>query len=1016
MAFLRLLQRKQDGEIVLREPTSDHVPAYAILSHTWGKKEEEVILQDMEVGADMTKVVSKAGWKKIEFCAKQAATDGLQYFWVDTCCIDKKNAVELGAAINSMFRWYQNAARCYVYLSDVSQPNTGADDQRAWEEAFRKSRWFTRGWTLQELIAPRLVDFFSLEGKRLGSKLSLESKIHEITGIAKNALRGDLLSNFSIKERMSWAERRNTTIEEDEVYCLIGIFDVSMVLNYGERKDQAFRRLEEHIHKLDKGFDFDQFAVGLNLASFPEAAQFVAREKELSKMHELLYGHSSRSCVVLHGLGGIGKTQLAIEYIRRYKEKYTAIFWLNANDRDSLRLSFRDVAQQVLKYHPSTSLLAGVDLDDLDKVLYAVKAWLDLQKNTHWLMIYDNYDNPKIPGNLDRSAIDIRQFLSQSDQGSAIITTRSSRVRQGRRVYVQKLLDIKEGLEILSNTSGRKDIADDPGAVELVKELDGLPLALSTAGAYLEHVSMTLSDYLRLYKASWLKLQTTSPQLESYDRSLYTTWQITIDRIQQQNPASVSLLKLWAYFDRQDVWFELLRHANSPDDLWIQELTKDELNFNEAVALLCSFGLVDLDGALKQQFGSGGYSVHSCVHSWTVFVLNKEWDESFARLALRCVASKVPMRDETDSWMLQRRLLQHAVRQEQAILKDKVDIEGMQWALHNLGILFSDQGKLAKAEAMFTRALQGKEEALGPEHISTLDTVHNLGILYSDQGKLAEAEAMYTRALQGKEEALGPKHISTLNTVNNLGALYSDQGKLAEAEAMYTRALQGYEEALGPKHISTLATVHNLGALYSNQGKLAEAEAMYTRALQGCEEALGPKHISTLNTVNCLGALYSDQGKLAEAEAMFTRALQGFEEALGPKHISTLNTVHNLGKLYSDQGKLAEAEAMYDRALQGYEDALSLELASSYLPALNTVFAFGDLFSRTDRKDMAKVMYNRALSGYATAQGPSSKRCRQLEDRLKVLQVASSESKVGQDEFTEPGVANSRSLKRKLPS
>jgi hypothetical protein len=113
--------------------------------------------------------------------------------------------------------------------------------------------------------------------------------------------------------------------------------------------------------------------------------------------------------------------------------------------------------------------------------------------------------------------------------------------------------------------------------------------------------------------------------------------------------------------------------------------------------------------------------VHSCVHSWTVFVLNKEWDESFARLALRCVASKVPMRDETDSWMLQRRLLQHAVRQEQAIFEDKVDMEGMEWALHSLGNLYSDQGKLAEAEAMYVRALQGWEEALGPDHTSTLD-------------------------------------------------------------------------------------------------------------------------------------------------------------------------------------------------------------------------------------------------------------------------------------------------------
>ena len=216
--------------------------------------------------------------------------------------------------------------------------------------------------------------------------------------------------------------------------------------------------LPKVIELTSTGLDFEQFAIGLNLASLPEAAQFVAREKELLKVHELLHGHSNRTCVVLYGLGGIGKTQLAIEYIRRHKEKYTAIFWLNANDQDSLKLSFRDVAQQVLKYHPSTSLLSGVDLDDLDQIMYAVKAWLDLQKNIRWLMIYDNYDNPKISGNLDRSAVDIRQFLPQSDQGSIVITTRSSRVSQGCRVHVQKLLDVKEGLEILSNTSRRKDI------------------------------------------------------------------------------------------------------------------------------------------------------------------------------------------------------------------------------------------------------------------------------------------------------------------------------------------------------------------------------------------------------------------------------------------------------------------------------------------------------------------------------------------------------------------------------
>jgi hypothetical protein len=253
MALIRLLQRKPDGEIVFREPTSGDVPAYAILSHTWGK--EEVIFQDMEVNVDMSKTVSKAGWRKIEFCAKQAAADGLEYFWIDTCCIDKKNAVELSAAINSMFRWYEKATRCYVYLSDVSTLDSGQNghSNSAWEAAFTKSRWFTRGWTLQELIAPTHVDFFSSNGERLGNKLSLEVLIHSVTSIAMNALRGDPLSSFSIHERMSWAERRNTSLKEDKAYCLLGIFDVSMSPIYGEGEEKAVRRLRHEIHISCKG-------------------------------------------------------------------------------------------------------------------------------------------------------------------------------------------------------------------------------------------------------------------------------------------------------------------------------------------------------------------------------------------------------------------------------------------------------------------------------------------------------------------------------------------------------------------------------------------------------------------------------------------------------------------------------------------------------------------------------------------------------------------------------------------
>ena len=163
----------------------------------------------------------------------------------------------------------------------------------------------------------------------------------------------------------------------------------------------------------------NQFAVGFDLFAIPEAAQFVARENELAEMHRLLHGNKSRSAIVLHGLGGIGKTQLAIEYTTRHKEKYTAVFWLNANSEDSLKLSYRDIAQHVLedqKGKPSTITLACVDLDgNLDQVVTAVKTWLNLQRNTRWLMIYDNYDNPRSPNNSDPSAVDIRLYIAGSN-------------------------------------------------------------------------------------------------------------------------------------------------------------------------------------------------------------------------------------------------------------------------------------------------------------------------------------------------------------------------------------------------------------------------------------------------------------------------------------------------------------------------------------------------------------------------------------------------------------------------
>ena len=246
---MRLLENSSAGEFSFTKDIVDvdKIPPYAILSHTW-KEGEEVAFRELIDGTGK----GKPGYEKIRFCGEQAKHDDLQYFWVDTCCINRSNNTELSEAINSMFRWYRSATRCYVYLSDVSSPALDTKDELselACESAFRASRWFTRGWTLQELLAPCSVEFFSREGNRLGDKQSLQQEIHEITGIPIQALQETTLSQFSVDERLSWAQNRQTTRKEDQAYALLGIFDVYMPLIYGEGRDNALKRLLKEIHK-----------------------------------------------------------------------------------------------------------------------------------------------------------------------------------------------------------------------------------------------------------------------------------------------------------------------------------------------------------------------------------------------------------------------------------------------------------------------------------------------------------------------------------------------------------------------------------------------------------------------------------------------------------------------------------------------------------------------------------------------------------------------------------------------
>ncbi|KAI0913838.1 HET-domain-containing protein [Ustulina deusta] len=231
--------------LLIRDFTGRKVPPYAILSHTWG--EEEVSFKDMTKG----RAPGLKGYEKIQACCRQAQIDCLEYVWIDTCCIDKRSSAELSEAINSMYCWYTKAQVCYAYLGDVTWPSGSKLDNTTMDQglppSFLSSRWFSRGWTLQELIAPPVVIFYSSEWSEIGSRKALRNTLMELTGISYDAFEG-FVDRCSVAQKMSWASKRETTRVEDEAYCMLGLFGVSMPLLYGEGR-KAFRRLQEEIIK-----------------------------------------------------------------------------------------------------------------------------------------------------------------------------------------------------------------------------------------------------------------------------------------------------------------------------------------------------------------------------------------------------------------------------------------------------------------------------------------------------------------------------------------------------------------------------------------------------------------------------------------------------------------------------------------------------------------------------------------------------------------------------------------------
>ncbi|KAL4860899.1 hypothetical protein BDV12DRAFT_86385 [Aspergillus spectabilis] len=732
--------------------------------------------------------------------------------------------------------------------------------------------------------------------------------------------------------------------------------------------------MTKRTHKVVEALQREKFRVDFDIRNVPISSFFIGRDRELSHLWESLAPEASklRKVATIYGMGGIGKTQLAIQFARLHREAYTAVFWLNAKNRESL---VQSLAMFVLH-------LASLDVmtispgthEEYESLAKQMLGWLAIAENSGWLLILDNVE--QYPSGQESDGFGMLGLFPSADHGSIIITTRHAQWTEiGIPCFVQKL-KLAAATELLITCSRtrmeqgeeRPLTKVDSHMTRLLDRLDGLPLAIVIAGSFISRTGMGFAKYLQHYEESWRNLMSKAGPKGDYDNGdMLTTWTVSYREIMKRNRESARLLLLLSCFSNQDIWYDLLSNAALAPGVprLFREALSDEINFSTTIQVLLDFSMIE---AHPMQ---NNYSIHPVIQDWCQSGANaidgisepKQALKEMQCLALVAVGNSIPMSTEKLYWTVQHRLMPHATRLMELFKHswDKVDSsEALLFAVHMLGIMYQDQGRINEANQLFQLALHGRESLLGADHANTLASANNLAILYRTQGKLHEAATLFTRVRDSRERTLGCEHPSTIRVVLNLGNVYADQNKLEEAKRMYKRVLEYRLREFGAEHSLTLNVFQNLAIIYRVEGQFERAGEIYHRVLAVREVTLGPHHTDTLNIVNNLGNLYLDQGKLPLAETMLLRALEGREQAIGREHTDTLGTINGLGNLYLQQGRLTEAENMYQEALSGRRYSQGIE----HINTLETTKNIGNLYMKLGKLTQAEKLYEATVEGY----------------------------------------------------
>ncbi len=592
---------------------------------------------------------------------------------------------------------------------------------------------------------------------------------------------------------------------------------------------------------------------------------FTGREELLKQLHEALTsGKHAALTQALHGLGGVGKTQTAVEYAYRHAKEYELVWWVRSEAPEKLAADYALLAER-LNLKEKAEREQGI-------IVQAVRNALAYRAG--WLLIFDNAE---FPG-------DIRDYLPPGGDGHVLVTSRNPAFGSVAHPLKVEAMELGEAVEFLLKRTAQ---TDKRAAEDLAKELGYLPLALEHAAAYIEKTGTMLPAYLELFKKRQKDIFTRAERPESYHATVATTWELSFVEVEKQSNGAAQLMNFCAFLAPDDIPLDMLRggakHLPEP----LSATVADEFQWNEAVGALRRYSLMEVS--------ESAVAVHRLVQAVARERLNEVEQKHWGEAALKVMNTAFPFESaDVRTWRQCARLLPHALIAAGYSEKAQIAPDSIGRLLNQVGMYLLGRSELIAARSALERALKIAEAAYGADHPTFATVVSNLGVVLNDLGDLPGARKHFERALKIDETAYGPDHPNLARDVNNLGEVLRRLGDLAGARKHFEWALKINEAAYGPDHPSVATAINNLGEVLRRLGDLAGARKHFGRALKIDEAAYGPDHPKVAIRVNNLGGVLQGLGDLAGALQHFERALKIFERALGKGHPKTQTVRANL--------------------------------------------------------------------------------------------------------------------------